>query len=326
MTKPLLGVNLGGWLVSERWMTPWLYEGTQATSEYELMQTPGGRARIRRHHAEYMSEDDFKWLQRVGVQLLRLPVGYWVLHGDRHYQSAAGRLDWAFRMAEKYNMQILLSFHGAPGSQNGRDHSGRAGEVQWYQRVNRVGSRHTLTDIAARYRDSPALWGVQLLNEPKAQTTREKWQLWAWSWRTMHRVRRVVPPTVRMVVSDCYDLAFWRYKLKNATLDIHHYQCFSEASRDMTLTEQCEVAALSQRTYEQIARRRPVIIGEWSATLPGRTASNIAQWRQYVAAQQQAFSSVDAIIFWSYRSAEADGWNFRHLMENQGFQAVKKSV
>ena len=35
------GVNLGGWLALEKWITPSLYAGVQAEDEYTLCQTLG---------------------------------------------------------------------------------------------------------------------------------------------------------------------------------------------------------------------------------------------------------------------------------------------
>lgn len=60
---------------------------------------------------------------------MRLPVGYWIIAPEKPYREGIRYVDWAFRMAEKYQLQVLLDLHGAPGSQNGNDHSGRAGEV-----------------------------------------------------------------------------------------------------------------------------------------------------------------------------------------------------
>jgi len=34
--QKLKGVNLGGWLVLEKWMTPKLFEGTTAEDEYSF--------------------------------------------------------------------------------------------------------------------------------------------------------------------------------------------------------------------------------------------------------------------------------------------------
>ena len=40
------GVNLGGWLVLEKWMTPGLFAGINAVDEYTFMQTPGAAKKI----------------------------------------------------------------------------------------------------------------------------------------------------------------------------------------------------------------------------------------------------------------------------------------
>ena len=87
------GVNLGGWLVLERWMTPSVFAGTDATNEYELSKTAGGRARIQHHRHTFIQEADIKWLAHAGIQLLRLPIGYWALEDQPPYISAKPQLD-----------------------------------------------------------------------------------------------------------------------------------------------------------------------------------------------------------------------------------------
>ena len=75
MPEPLRGVNLGGWLVLEPWMTPSLFAGTDAKDEYTFMTTPDAAAKLRRHHETFITEDDFAWLGEQGLDLVRLPVG-----------------------------------------------------------------------------------------------------------------------------------------------------------------------------------------------------------------------------------------------------------
>ncbi len=88
----LRGVNFGGWLVLERWMTPSLFAGTDAVDEYTFMQTPSAREKVREHQKNFIRESDFKWLHANGVQAVRIPVGYWALEGDAPYVSCIGRL------------------------------------------------------------------------------------------------------------------------------------------------------------------------------------------------------------------------------------------
>ena len=53
MTKidKIKGVNLGGWLVLEKWMTPELFDGTEAEDEYHLLLELGDKAEsiIKKH-------------------------------------------------------------------------------------------------------------------------------------------------------------------------------------------------------------------------------------------------------------------------------------
>jgi len=39
-------------------------------------------------------------------------------------------IDFKFRWADEIGLRIILDLHGAPGSQNGMDHSGRRGAVK----------------------------------------------------------------------------------------------------------------------------------------------------------------------------------------------------
>nr|AIA94767.1 CAZy families GH5 protein [uncultured Clostridium sp.] len=75
--QPLRGVNLGGWLIHEKWMTPKVFKGTNAIDEYTLSQTEEGRRAIQDHRKNFIQEADFKWLKQHGIEILRSPS--WVL-------------------------------------------------------------------------------------------------------------------------------------------------------------------------------------------------------------------------------------------------------
>ena len=75
----------------------------------------------------WIVEKDFKEIAEMGFNSVRLPVGYWNIIADPFNAFAPAKLetslkyiDWAFEMADKYNLNILLDIHGAPGSQNGK--------------------------------------------------------------------------------------------------------------------------------------------------------------------------------------------------------------
>ena len=108
------GVNLGNWLVLEKWMSPALFEDTTAGDEYYLpTQLPPEvyEARIKVHRSEYISERDFACIKRMGMNAVRIPVPYFIF-GDRPpFIGCVRELDKAFGWAEKYGIKILIDLH-----------------------------------------------------------------------------------------------------------------------------------------------------------------------------------------------------------------------
>ena len=64
------GVNLGNWLVLEKWMSPGLFEGTTAEDEYYLptqLSKEVYEARIKMHRSEYITERDFTRIKSMDL-------------------------------------------------------------------------------------------------------------------------------------------------------------------------------------------------------------------------------------------------------------------
>ena len=69
------GVNLGGWLVLERWMTPGLFRASGEEDEIWLHRStdPAELERLlRRHRDTYITEDDFRAISAHGLNLVRV--------------------------------------------------------------------------------------------------------------------------------------------------------------------------------------------------------------------------------------------------------------
>lgn len=63
----LRGVNIGGWLVLEKWMTPNLLAETTATDQWTFDSTPGALSRLTTHWDTWFTEADVQWLGSVGI-------------------------------------------------------------------------------------------------------------------------------------------------------------------------------------------------------------------------------------------------------------------
>lgn len=164
------GVNLGNWLVLEKWMSPALFEGTTAEDEYSLpRQLPKEvyEARIRLHRSEYISERDFAAIRRMGMNAVRIPVPYFIF-GDRPpFPGCVEELDKAFVWAGRYGLKVLIDLHTAPLGQNGFDNGGISGVCRWSQTPEEVEYvLQVLEKLACRYGGRKELLGIEPINEP----------------------------------------------------------------------------------------------------------------------------------------------------------------
>jgi glucan 1,3-beta-glucosidase len=318
------GVNLGGWFVLEPWMTPALFAGTNAVDEHTLMSTPDGRDLVRRHRQTFITEADFAWIAEHGLNLVRLPVGHWTLRDVSPYLSAVELLDAAMDWAHAYGLTVLLDMHGAIGSQNGRDHSGLVGRRGFYDLLqHREDSLEALAELATRYAQHPALWGIELVNEP---TDPRVWRLWEFHHRAYRRLTEILVPGTRVVFSDGYLPWILSGTLRGnidfpVVLDCHFYQAFYPWDTRKTYEQHLAKARRRARLIARLQRHQPVLVGEWSAALDpaalvGRPESPVELAAGYVDAQLEGYTDALGWCYWSYKTNTRDDWNFRHQVES----------
>ena len=164
------GVNLGNWLVLEKWMSPSMFEGTDAEDEtylVEKLSPEAYKARIKLHRAEYITERDFLRIRAMGFNTVRIPVPFYIFGDRKPFIGCIEELDNAFAWAENYDLKILIDLHTAPESQNGFDNGGLCGIVKWATLPDEVEFVLTvLKRLAERYGKRNGLFGIELLNEP----------------------------------------------------------------------------------------------------------------------------------------------------------------
>ena len=106
------GVNLGGWMVLEPWITPSLFyqflgrsnESEIALDTYTFCQVLGPKEankQLRRHWKTWITEDIIERLAKSGINSLRLPLG------DYMYKSYGPYVDGCFDGALDYVDTVL---------------------------------------------------------------------------------------------------------------------------------------------------------------------------------------------------------------------------
>ncbi|WP_310599353.1 glycoside hydrolase family 5 protein [Desulfobulbus sp.] len=293
----LRGVNLGGWLVLEKWITPSLFAGLEATDETsycaELGEAEATR-RLHRHWDTFITRDDFAWLARAGVNAVRLPIGHWLFGKDYPYHRAYGEarhpfveggvaiVDRVFRWAEECGLRVLLDLHAAPGCQNGFDNGGILGVCEWHTKEEYIEhSLDVLERLAQRYGSHPALHGIQALNEPSWDIPTEL--LKRFTAEAYRRIRRHCPAERTTVVFHDGFRDFREYagflqepEFRNVAIDIHRYQCFVRSDLDLDIFGHIRMSAGELREEAATIVRESgyqVYCGEWSLGLDMKVVS-----------------------------------------------------
>jgi len=292
------GVNLGNWLVLEKWMSPALFEGADADDEYYLPQRLPREvyeARIKIHRSEYISERDFAHICHMGLNAVRIPVPYFIF-GDRFpFIGCISELDRAFSWAEKYGLKILIDLHTAPLSQNGFDNGGISGVCRWSQCPEEVAFvLDVLQKLAERYGHRDGLLGITPINEP---ITEPMWSLMDVQKRyrpvdaelakgsapnTLDFLRKFyedayarIRPRIGMdklvVFHDAFRFRDWKdffagHKFYGVMLDTHMYLMMAEMM-GCEQTIEGYLKYIRERFAADIAEVQeyvPVVCGEWS--------------------------------------------------------------
>lgn len=181
------GVNVGGWLVTEPFISPALYEkyiNVPAVDEWELSiamradtSSGGGINQMEEHYKTFITEQDFAEIAAAGLNYVRIPIGWWAIEtrGDEPYLEG---VSWtyflkAIKWCRKYGLRINLDLHAVPGSQNGWNHSGRFGTIGFlHGPMGYANAQRTLDVIRVlaefvsqpQYKDVVTMFGI--MNEP----------------------------------------------------------------------------------------------------------------------------------------------------------------
>ena len=141
------GVNLGGWMVLEPWITPSLFyqflsggENSTAFDTYTFCQVLGAteaNRQLRHHWDRWVTEDIIAQLATSGaVNSLRLPVGDYLYrpygpYADGCFDGALDYIDNLLDWAYSHGLSVLFDIHTMKDSQNGFDNSGQAMGFEW---------------------------------------------------------------------------------------------------------------------------------------------------------------------------------------------------
>lgn len=292
--EKIRGTNLGNWLVLERWMKEDIFLKTDAIDEtwlYRKGDLEEIREAITRHRDTYITEEDFKNIASHGLNMVRIPVPYFIFGDVEPYVGCIEYLDKAFEWAEKYNLKILVDLHTAPGGQNGYDNGGITGVCKWCQQPESVEfCLGVLERLAKRYGQHKNLFGIEVLNEPiswsvyltspmrKSAVDKEEAKgssyvpmkfLKNFYLEAYRRLRKILPEDKVICFHDGFRIVRWnaffrKHKMKNVLLDTHIYIHAMEQIVPIHSLWLYRLYIQIEKLKIRLAQRSiPVVVGEW---------------------------------------------------------------
>ncbi|KAJ3566586.1 hypothetical protein NP233_g6906 [Leucocoprinus birnbaumii] len=337
------GVNLGSWFVHEQWMTPSLFRCAKdpKASEIDIAEGWGGRARdvLERHWDTFITAQDFNYLASIGINTVRIPIAWFTLGPQfmtgtpfepyvEVYKNAWPRLLRAISQAADAGIGVLVDMHGAPGSQNGQQHSGISdGQINFFNSYDyQWKTIEALKFLVQQLGPVTNVIGIQLLNEPTGHPSLENFYTQA---TDAIRQSSWYGQRLPVYIHDGFDLNRFVPYINNrqdfVVQDHHSYFVFTDddSRKPSTQHTQDVKGGISNAFWNTAAgERRNLVIGEWSCALTDESLKNqkdkILARKEFCTAQMQVYSNVTAgWMFWSFKDEQCDfdpGWCFQHAV------------
>lgn len=288
-TDKIRGVNIGGWLVLEPWITPSIFDAANKNrpekdivDEYTLSEKLGPDAALavlRKHWDSFVTWQDFNKIKDAGFNIVRIPIGYWAYDtfDSPYVKGAAAYIDAAVDWARLLGLKIVIDLHGAPGSQNGYDNSGQRIDVPTWQTGNTVKQTlqvlKTISDKYAQPSLQDVIVGIQILNEP-AQYWEDKIKLDVTKqfYRDGYGQVRDISDTPVIIGDGFMPPSSWNGFLtpsdngaQNVALDHHEYQIFDNGFIQWSPAEHTEYVCTNADSYN--GADKWTFVGEWTGAM-----------------------------------------------------------
>ncbi|PKI82357.1 hypothetical protein MVES1_003481 [Malassezia vespertilionis] len=321
------GVNIGGLFVLERWMyEDWMVQqgGPDTWDEWTFSQNLGDKfdSAFKEHMNSWFTEDHLNQLQKAGINMLRVPIGYWPFLSTQEtgepYRNATqlDRLSDILGWAHQRNMYVLLDLHGLPGSQNGDQSSGHNMSLTgtttppWYDKKNIDFSKRAITtalDWVSNHPSRSVVSGFTTVNEPQTYGKRDLLStvkdFYRWSIKTCSKYK--MPVVLHHgFVDEPYD--YWESFMSDqdpdmVVFDDHPYPAwFVQPYPTDKATTDKNICALGKNAENYPV---PVLAGEWSGVTIVNETSFVTD---YLKTQATTYGWSAGSMFFNFRTQATD--------------------
>ncbi|KAI0654497.1 exo-beta-1,3-glucanase [Cubamyces menziesii] len=284
-SQKVRGVNLGGWLVLEPWITPSLFDNTGNSAIVDewtfgqLQDRNTALSTLQNHWNTWITEQDFIDIANAGLNHVRIPIGYWAFEvgpGEPYISGQLPYLQKAITWARNHGLKVIVDLHGAPGSQNGFDNSGhRISFPQWHSNSTNVARTDAIIkQIASLFiNDQDVASVIAPLNEPAGYDGSDVLSVVRQYWYDSYGNIRFPYGTSQqsntlVLLHDAFQpLSYWQGfqtppNWQGVAMDTHIYQMFSQD--EVSRTNQQHIQAACSVGSSLSSFDLWVIVGEWT--------------------------------------------------------------
>jgi len=247
---------------------------------------------------------------------------------------------------------VIIDLHGAQGSQNGFDNSGRRGNILFGQDDNMAKARDVLGILQHEFSDNHAVAAIEAVNEPIAtvvgidQLNQYYYDAW---------IINSDSPLVTLIHDGFLGASAWNSfgpGLDAIMIDTHHYEVFDISQLQMT--SDAHAASACAFGSQLQGGSLWTIVGEWSGattdcakwlngrgvgsrydgtfnaknpsspyidSCEGRDQGSVGtlsqqdqqNLRKFIEAQLQAYEKSQGWIFWTWKTESSPEWDMQQL-------------
>jgi endoglucanase len=237
---PLVGVNLGGWFVMEKWMTP--LDSGSLTDTYSVMQKLDSRFGvqteqnlIKTFQQSWITTADLDNIKNAGFNVVRAPIWWGQFYLLNNQTSSGWRadafevLDWLVNACAARGIYVIIDMHGVVGGQSTSDDTGRSGQNQyWTNRDFQGDTAYMWWQIANHYKGNPTVAAYDLINEPIGTPTSDTVLN---LYNELYQSIRSVDPSHMIIMEGTWGNWNWSmlpnpnvYGWTNVAYEMHEYQ------------------------------------------------------------------------------------------------------
>ncbi len=133
----------------------------------------GARLAVNNYYKNFISASDIKKISKLGANCVRIPLRYKYLFSKENCKGDIDfeQLDFLVEKCKKAGLYVILDLHSAPGFQNTDSACGKDDESILFSSSKdgfeaRNATIRLWTQIAAHYKNEPAIAAYDLLNRP----------------------------------------------------------------------------------------------------------------------------------------------------------------